>query len=133
MSIAGTRQLIRRWGKSGRGSILGFPTMVAFMRITFGTADSPGEVDADVERIDTIVSNAPTEFKNVLITHYCRGASTRYLAKLLGCSKSHVWTLIDEAVWYVHTELDPADEKGHKASTSPSRLRNSPCVNRTKA
>lgn len=106
MSKAGTVQLLWRWGRTSRADPLGLPTIAAFLKERVGRSVYEPPSDPEIELITAIVERAPTEQKNYLIMWYCRRDSFRRIAALMGVSKSSVRSKLDEAEWYVHTEIE---------------------------
>lgn len=101
-----TRARLIRWGRWAQGGLRGYPLMVAWMRIAFGqeTGAAPDE-----EEVDRIVCRAEQPQRQILVVHFCFRGPVRQKANQLGIPKSTYWDRIDEAIWFVHTELDRPD------------------------
>ena len=119
MSIASTCSDLRRWGREGRKfGDLGYPSIVAFMKIRLGRSSAtPPETDPVIDQIEGIVSRAPTEIRELLILYYCQGATIRRIAAVKSKTKYQVCKFLNESQWYVHTELERFDFSDRKAYT----------------
>lgn len=101
-----TRIRLKEWGSWSRYEAQGYPTMTAFARSWFGRGGGEPEPPADVTQVEAIVRRAPTAQKEILIFRYCRRYSVRDCAAQISASKSTASRLLEQAEWYVHTELE---------------------------
>jgi hypothetical protein len=106
-----TRIRLKEWGSWSRYEAQGYPSMSAFMRGWFGRGGAESDPPADVAQIEGIVRQALTAQKEILIFRYCRRYSVRRCAEQISASKSTASRLIEQAEWYVHTELDSVGQK----------------------
>lgn len=102
-----TRARLIQWGRWAQGGLRGYPLMVAWMRIAFGqeTGAAPDE-----EEVDRIVCRASVELRRVLIVQFTYRGSHRQKAFQLRLPKSTYQDRLDEAIWFVHTELDSSGQ-----------------------
>lgn len=112
-----TKLVLHRWGSWARGGLIGFPRMSALCRINSGgklTAD--GLDDPTVVQCDQVIAKAESGTRIILVRHYCGYSSGRENAARLNMAKSTYYDKLDEARWYVHTELEtglkPPDRSG---------------------
>lgn len=101
-----TRIRLKEWGSWSRYDAGGFPSMSAFMKGWFGRGGAEPEPPIEVAQVEAIVRRALTAQKEILIFRYCRRYSVRACAEQISASKSTASRLLEQAEWYVHTELD---------------------------
>lgn len=101
-----TRIRLKEWGSWSRYEAQGFPSMSAFMKGWFGRGGAEAEPPIEVTQVEGIVRRAPTAQKEILIFRYCRRYTIRDCALQISTSKSTASRLLEQAEWYVHTELD---------------------------
>lgn len=64
------------------------------------------ESDPVADQIEKIVCKAPDDIQELLIAFYVANHSVRHLARIKDVSKYRMGKLLEEAQWYVHTELE---------------------------
>lgn len=104
-----TQGRLIRWGRWASGGVPGFPRMSALMRIKSGSRGTGDETNPELIRSNEIIGRAELRYRMVLIRHFCTQGSLREKAGRHKLPKSTYWDLIDEAVWYFHTEYDKSD------------------------
>lgn len=108
-----TRIRLKEWGKWSRYELQGYPIMSAFWRNVTGRGGVEPEPPPEVAQVEAIVRRAETAQKEILIFRYCRRYSVRDCAIQISASKSKTSRLIEQAEWYVHTELDSVGQKAY--------------------
>lgn len=101
-----TRIRLKQWGSWSRYDAGGFPSMSAFMKGWFGRGGAEPEPPIEVAQVEGIVRRAVTAQKEILIFRYCRRYTIRECAEWTCSTKSTASRLLEQAEWYVHTELD---------------------------
>jgi|JI9StandDraft_1071089.scaffolds.fasta_scaffold18162_3 hypothetical protein len=107
---------LKEWGQWSRYEVQGYPIMSAFWRIVVGRGGTEPEPPIEVTQVEGIVRRAPTAQKEILIFRYCRRYSIRECAAWTSSSKSTASRLLEQAEWYVHTELDCVGQKEYTVS-----------------
>lgn len=97
---------LKEWGKWSNYEVQGYPIMSAFWRSVVGRGGTEPEPPIEVTQVEGIVRRAPTAQKEILIFRYCRRYSIRDCALQISSTKSTASRLLEQAEWYVHTELD---------------------------
>lgn len=106
-----TRIRLKEWGKWSRYEVQGYPIMSAFWRSVVGRGGVEPDPPPEVVQVEGIVRRAETAQKEILIFRYCRRYSVRDCAIQISASKSKASRLIEQAEWYVHTELDSVGQE----------------------
>lgn len=97
---------LKEWGQWSRYEVQGYPIMSAFWRSVVGRGGTDPEPPVEVTQVEGIVRRADTAQKEILILRYCRRYTVRRCAIQISASKSTASRLLEQAEWYVHTELD---------------------------
>lgn len=106
-----TRIRLKEWGDWSRYEVQGYPIMSAFWRNVTGRGGVEPDPPPEVVQVEGIVRRAETAQKEILIFRYCRRYSVRDCAIQISASKSKASRLIEQAEWYVHTELDSVGQE----------------------
>lgn len=114
-----TRIRLKEWGSWSRYEAQGFPSMSAFMKGWFGRGGAEAEPPIEVTQVEGIVRRAPTAQKEILIFRYCRRYSVRACAEQISLPKSTASRLLEQAEWYVHTELDNVGQEVVSSTQNP--------------
>lgn len=76
------------------------------MALWFGRACRAQSMPEHIEEIDGIVRRLEAQPRVVVIVHYCRQGHWTEKARAVDLAKSRYYQLLDEATWFVHTELN---------------------------
>jgi hypothetical protein len=110
-----TRGRLMRWGRWASGGVPGFPRMSALARIKSGSRGTGDETNPELIRTNQVIGFSQKHHRMIIIRHFCTSGSIREKAGRHGLPKSTYWDVLDEAVWWVHTEYDkvlaPPDKK----------------------
>lgn len=110
MSLNETKQRLRDWGRWANGGMHGYPSESSSERINGGGRSTAlKEANPDLLRTDHIVGCAELKLRRILIRHYCTAGSGREKALRMTLPKSTYFQLLNEAEWFVMTELDKPD------------------------
>jgi len=71
-----------------------------------GRCTAVDHADPEVLFCDSIVRKADKEIRVILVRHYCGNGTGREKAARSGMSKSTYYQRLNEAEWWIHTELD---------------------------
>jgi hypothetical protein len=83
--------------------------MSALARIKSGSRGTGDETSPELLRSNEVIAHSEKRLRMVLIRHFCTRGALREKAGRHGIPKSTYWDLVDEAVWYFHTEYDKPD------------------------
>lgn len=104
-----TRRRLITWGHWAQGGLRGYPTAAAFLMIVRGS-DSPN-TPPDILETEGAVNRTETPLRIVLIKEFCHRGSRREKAAQVDLPKTTYDRRLDEALWFVHTELERVDAR----------------------
>lgn len=108
--IAYTRYKLGLWGKYHRVAMPAYPTATPYLNQRTAKGHEP-EPPQDIQQIDAIILRADPEDKYILIVGYTQYGTIREKAARLQLAKSTFYRKLEQAEWFVHSELDIAGQQ----------------------
>lgn len=104
MSLDYAKYCLTEWGKRSRE----VPALRSAWRIWFfgGSGGKEAALPEYLQIVDAIVCRLEPQPRIVTIVNYCQTGSGRDKALRLDMPKTTYFRLLDQALWFVHTELD---------------------------